>query len=109
MRVTAWNNGSPRSTGAGYGLRMSADDRDRHFHASWDHIVIDLGEQGATEVQLSESFWSRCTELRSAAVGRWLLRRHLAPWPHGEPPRLDLSPSGGNRFRLSASPFEVKS
>jgi hypothetical protein len=108
MRVTAWSNGSPSSSGAGYGLRVSPDDRDQHFSISWDYVIIDLGAHGTTVVRLSQSFWSRCTELRSAAVGRWLLERHLAPWPTGAPPRLELHHRDGNCFRLSEAREQIK-
>jgi hypothetical protein len=101
VHVTAWSNGSPRSTGAGYGLRVSLADRDRYFDSTWTHVEIDLGTQGIALIPLSDSFWSRCVELRSAAVGRWLIGRRLAPWSKGAPPLLDLHPTGGNRFQMS--------
>ena len=31
MEVRAWSNGRPLRTGAGYGVRLSANDRDKHF------------------------------------------------------------------------------
>jgi hypothetical protein len=103
MWATAWSNGSPRSSGAGYGIRVSPDDRDLHFSRDWDHVEIDLGISGRATVRLSESFRARCTELRSADVGRWLLSQRLAPWPKGDPPSLWLDQLGGNAFRLSKS------
>jgi hypothetical protein len=77
-----------------------------YSYQSWDQIFIDLGARGTAIVRLSQSFWSRCTELRSAAVGRWLLERGLAPWPDGEPPRLELRRRDGNRFSLSDQPAD---
>ncbi len=71
--------------------------------AGWGHIEIDLGTHGIATVTLSESFWSRCTELRSAAIGRWLLAHGLAPWPKGSPPVLALQHIAGNAFRLSTT------
>ena len=103
MRVTAWSNGSPLSSGAGYGIRVSPDDRDLHFSRNWEHAEVDLGDSGHATIRLSESFWARCTELRSAEVGRWLLDQRLAPWPKGNPPSLALDHVGGNKFRLSKS------
>ncbi|GDY33043.1 hypothetical protein GTS_46760 [Gandjariella thermophila] len=100
MRVTAWSNGNPRPSGAGYGVRLSAADRDRHFDRSWTSIVLDLGAGEVTVVALSASFWRRCAELRSASIGRWLLGRGLAPWPKGQPPRLVLRHLHGDRFQL---------
>ena len=90
MLATAWSNGSPRRSGAGYGLKISRQDRDRFFDQSWSTVVIHLPEQDPTSVPLSESFWRSCTELRSAAIGRWLLLNGLAPWPRGKPPVIEL-------------------
>ena len=28
---TAWNNGSPKMSGAGYGIKLNPRDRDRYF------------------------------------------------------------------------------
>ncbi len=52
-------------------------------------------------MRLSESFWRDCSELRSAAVGRWLLAAGLAPWPRGAPPVLELVPVVGNTFAVA--------
>lgn len=103
MIVTAWSNGSPNNrTGSGYGIRMSRRDRDQYFQQSWPTVTIEL-DWGAAEVNLAPSFWRRCTELRSAAIGKWLLDHGLAPWPKGSPPKLRLMPVGDRRFRLSLS------
>jgi hypothetical protein len=102
MRATAWSNGSPSRSGAGYGLKINPQDRDRFFDRDWVNVVVELPSEGATSISLSSSFWRRCSELRSAAVGRWLLRAGLAPWPRGEPPNFTLMPVGGNRFKVDA-------
>ena len=101
MIVSGWNNGSPsKTTGGGYGIRMSWRDRDEYFDPEWPWVTIELEELGVTEVNLAPSFWRGCTELRGAAIGKWMLERGLAPWPKGEPPRLRLEPAGERRFRL---------
>jgi hypothetical protein len=43
MIVTAWHNGSPRSTGAGYGLKVSRADRDKCFARTWSRVALDTG------------------------------------------------------------------
>jgi hypothetical protein len=40
MRATAWNNGSHSATGAGYGLRISRQDRDRFFDPQWRRLCL---------------------------------------------------------------------
>lgn len=100
MQATGWSNGQARSTGAGYGFRISAGDRDQWFDRSWNHVVIAFDEDSVAIVRLSASFWGSCTELRSAVIGRWLLSRRLAPWPKGKPPALTLRRISRNRFEL---------
>lgn len=100
MRVTGWSNGHSHSSGAGYGLRIRASDRDRWFDRSWDRVEIDLDNGSQASVRLSKAFWGSCTELRSVVIGRWLLEHGLAPWPRREPPVLTLRPINNNKFEL---------
>jgi hypothetical protein len=57
--------------------------------------------RGRRVVRLSGSFWSRCTEIRSAAVGRWLLERgspllwHSRFWDYPRNGALELD---GRRY-----------
>jgi hypothetical protein len=101
MRATAWNNGSHRTSGAGYGIKVRVEDRDRVFRRNWTQILLDIPQQGATRIALSASFWKSCSELRSAALGRWLRESGRAPWPRGAPPALDLKHIDGNDFAVS--------
>jgi hypothetical protein len=79
MYVTAWSNGRPLRTGAGYGIRLSVGDRDLFFDPHWSDVSVDFADGEPVLVPLSRSFWRSCPELRSAAIGRWLLRNGLAP------------------------------
>jgi len=101
MIVTGWKAGSPNNrTGGGYGIRLTRRDRDIYFQKWWPAVDIELSGVGPVEVNLSRSFWKNCIELRSAAIGKWMLDRGLAPWLKGNPPRLQLEPCGDRRFRL---------
>ncbi len=104
MRVTAWNNGSPTISGAGYGVKIAATDRDRHFRRDWKAVVLYLeGETQPVSINVEKkSFWSTsCRELISAEIGRWLIKNDLAPWPKGYPPELELEPfEKPGQFRL---------
>jgi hypothetical protein len=51
-------------------------------------------------VAISPSFWRRCTELRSAEIGRWLHGNGLAPWPPGRPPNVIMEQIADNRFAV---------
>ena len=102
MRARGWSNGSPLPSGAGYGVRMSSTDRDLYFEPDWSCVEVALGSGDFVKVPVTKSFWRKCTELRSTAIGQWLLTPGLAPWPRGAPPRLELVRSEDNRFRLIA-------
>lgn len=100
MRVTAWSNGSPRPSGSGYGVRLAVEDRERYFDHAWSDVLVNIDQGEAVQIQLSPSFWSRCCELRSAAIGRWLIGNGLGSWPRGGPPTVQLQHIAGNRFKL---------
>jgi len=104
MVVTAWNNGTQLKSGAGYGVKLNARDRDRFFQRDWKSIRLSLeGTSDVIEVNIAKSsFWgTTCRELISAKIGRWLIRNGLAPWPKGNPPKLSLELIEGNQFLLS--------
>ena len=47
---------------------------------------------------MSPSFWRGCSELRSAAIGRWLIEQGAAPWDRGKPPGIAVTPLASNGF-----------
>lgn len=103
MKVTAWNNGKHHETGAGYGLKISVEDRDRHFdrHRQTVRIRFPDGSDCAVNVAKS-SFWNdTCRELISKEIGLWLIASGNAPWPKGHPPVLKLTPNN-DYFELKA-------
>lgn len=103
MKVTAWNNGSHHSTGSGYGLKISIEDRDRSFERSWKTVEVELPNGEVVESNIDkDSFWSpNCRELISKQFGAWFIESNLAPWDKGGPPEFELEHIYGNRFRLS--------
>jgi hypothetical protein len=99
MRATGYWTDAPDGSGRHYGLRISARDRDTYFDPYWLSVTLKI--DGRTiSVDITPSFWKRCTELRSAAIGKYMLRKGLAPWPKGQPPVFDLVPEGEAVFRL---------
>ena len=98
MMASGWHGGGDPHSPAGYGIKFTADDRDRYFERSWDSVVVDLDGAGPTAINLSDSFWRRCSEVRSADVGRWLLASGAAPWPKQNPAKIVVTPVDGNRF-----------
>lgn len=102
MNVSGWSKGSANNrTGAGYGVRIPYDDRDRHLPRDWGSVEVVLDNGEVVDVSLSEKFWATCPELRSAAIGRWMLNQGVIPWPKGKPPGFDLELIGDRRFRLT--------
>ena len=101
--VTAWNNGKHHVSGAGYGLKLHAPDRDRYFQRKWETVILELqGFPVPVEVNIDKnSFWGpKCRELISKKIGLWLIENSLAPWPKGKPPKLFILPVNGNRFSV---------
>jgi hypothetical protein len=100
--VTAWHNGAPSPSGAGYGFKLAAHDRDRHFDRSWAGVVLELPGSPPVECNVGKpSFWNgTCRELVDAGIGRWLLRSGHAPWRKGTPPTFTVESLGGCRFRV---------
>jgi hypothetical protein len=94
MQVTAWHGGT-------YGLKVQTGDRDRFFDRGWQDLILELQGQGQAVVTVSPSFWRGCPELRSADIGWWLQQNGLAPWPHGQPPRVVMERIASNRFAVS--------
>ena len=104
FQATAWNNGQHHISGAGYGLRVGAQNRDQFFHRSWNHVTLHLqGYDEPVNVTITPSFWRRCSELRSTDIGRWLIQKRYAPWEKGNPPQFRITQKGGKVFEVAAS------
>jgi hypothetical protein len=105
MIWTGWNNGEHHTTGAGYGLKVTATDRDRHFKRTWRTVSIELpsgtGFIMAEASVTKKSFWGPlCRELISRDIGRWMLAEGYAPWQNGMPPKFEVESFGDRRFRV---------
>jgi hypothetical protein len=88
--------------GGTYGIRVGKENAERYFSKKWANIEVDIDGQFHS-FGLSETFWKDCPEFRGAVIKHWLSKRALSPWPKGQPPKVELTPLGGNRFRLSPS------
>ena len=100
--ITAWNNGKFLPNGAGYGIQVSEQFRDEFLSVLWPSFFLCLeGEEGEVELAINDDmFWSRGRELRSAQIGRWLIKNGKAPW-QGQPPEIYLKPLGQRRFKAT--------
>lgn len=52
MQANGWHNGSPLPSEAGYGVRISKDDRDRYFKPAWDHVELRFPDGSTARVRL---------------------------------------------------------
>lgn len=103
FEATAWNNGAPSSSGAGYGLKVSVWDRDTYFKREWKTIrLLFPGSKHAVNINIDkDSFWSEtCREMIHKDVGAWLLESKFAPWPKGRPPSFSVLSRGSGLFEV---------
>jgi hypothetical protein len=97
MQASVWANGNGI-----YGIRVGLPNRDEHFDRSWTEIEVEVDGQ-FHRFPLTDSFWAHCPEVRDSGgvvIREWLRRHRALDWPRGNPPRVELLPLGGNRFRL---------
>jgi hypothetical protein len=97
MEVSAWSSGS--ST---FGIRVGIPNRNLHFDRAWKEIEVEIDGR-PHRFALTAGFWNRCPEFRDSGgtvIRDWLLLHHTLDWPAGEPPRFQLLPLGGCRFRV---------
>jgi hypothetical protein len=98
MIVTAWNNG-----GTGYGIKVTASDRNRFFKKQWKSVTLEF-ENSLAQAQVNiakKSFWTPvCRELIKKEIGEWFQANGLDRWPEGDPPKLWLEPLDDQRFLL---------
>ena len=104
MEVKAWKSGLFSKRSVTYGIRIGAENRDRHFRREWTSIAIQTDDGSAVEVPLTAGFWRHCPEMRHAFFGDWFTNHRLVPWPPGRPPTFDLEFISGNRFTLKRLP-----
>ena len=107
MIWTAWPNGRSHQSGAGYGLTVSAADRDRHFDRSWGTVFIELPSSPHSVVAEAnidkDAFWTgTCRHLISKDIGSWMIQAGYAPWPKGAPPKFTVRVAGPRRFEVVA-------
>ena len=96
IKAAAWNNGSHRRSGAGYGFRI--DRNELEYFKKLKSVVLVFEVQ----VNVSESFRDKtCLELRSKEIGLWLRKHFEIPWEKGNPPKAILQPIGKGKFRVS--------
>jgi hypothetical protein len=101
FKAVAWNNGR-----TGYGLKVSAIDRDAYLKREWGSVDLYLpGRDQPARVNVNkDSLWNKtCRELISKEIGAWLIDNGMAPWPKGHPPKFRLLRRAPREFDLAAA------
>lgn len=100
MVVSGWKSGEFLTRRAvALGVRVGRENVERFFDKDWKVVLIKVDSE-TIPVNITKAFWNTYPELRSPAIGEWMRKKGLVPWPEGRPPEMQLIPSGGNRFRL---------
>ena len=99
---TAWNDGSRRMSGAGYGIKLNPRDRDKYFRKPKAFLRLE-GQVGNIPINIDKpSFWNdTCRELINKDIGRWFISNDKASWMKGQPPKLQLEPVGERIFKVT--------
>ncbi len=101
MIVSTWNASSYNDSGAGYGVRISASDREKFFDKSWKSIILYIGKfENSVILPIRGTFWTICPELRNMKIGEYLIVNGLNKWKKGKPHKLILFPQNDNQFML---------
>lgn len=101
MKASAWKSGKfGARTRIAFGLSIGKRNVAKYFDRSSTAVVLEL-DRRPVKVTVTRTFWGSCPELRSKAIGDWLAGQGIVPWSKGKPPKFELTPLGGNRFRLS--------
>ncbi len=98
-----WNNSHYHASGAGYGIKISFEDRDRFFNRDWQTVILHLnGYDHPVEVNVAKaSFWNRtCGELISRHFGLWLQRNNRERWPRRQPHRVKMTAIRDREFKV---------
>ena len=100
MLVSGWKSGKFDARRAvALGLRVGRENVERFFGKNWDLVLVQIENQ-TISMKVTKTFWTTCPELRNPAIGAWMRKKALVPWPNGKPPEMQLIPMGRNRFRL---------
>ena len=94
MFVSAWKGGTE-----GYGVRVARSDVRKHFDSGWTDVQVEI-DGSLYRFNLTGTFFTTCPELRGGPIRDWLNDQGLIPWLKGRPPKFEMIPLEGARFRL---------
>jgi len=98
-----WNNGIRHVSGAGYGIKITLQDREQFFNRSWQTVILRLsGNANPIEVNIAKpSFWNRtCGEIIKKDIGIWLIQNNCAVGTIGWPFEVRMTFIGEREFKV---------
>ena len=98
-----WNNGHRHASGAGYGIKITMQDREQFFNRSWQSVMLHLNDYSIPiEVNVAKaSFWNKtCGELIKKDIGIWLIQNDCALGTLGWPFEIKMTVIGVRRFKI---------
>ena len=101
MNFTAWSH-----DGEWYGFRISKRERDTYFPHELKTVILELpyeNKDGLIQIQVnvSNSFWNKCPELRSSRIRNWFNENGYPPPATTVPPRFTAEFINKNTLRFA--------
>ena len=99
MNFTAWSHNSEW-----YGFRISKRERDAYFPRELKTVILELPyENGVTQIRVnvSNSFWGKCPELRGSKIRNWFNENRYLPPTTIMPPRFTAVFINENTLRFT--------
>ncbi len=102
--ATAWKGGARRGNRDWkrftYGIRIRKPDRDTLFSRTWSYVELIFEDKYRIRVEITDSFWRKCSELRHEFFKHYFREKGYIPWPRRNPPKFMLIHVEGNVFKL---------
>jgi hypothetical protein len=98
-----WNNGHRHASGAGYGIKITMQDREQLFNRSWQSVILHLnGYSRPIEANVAKaSFWNRtCGELIKKDIGIWLIGNSCGVGTPSWPYEVRITVIGDREFKV---------
>lgn len=97
--VKAWSNGNANEkTGAGYGLRISKNNRDKFFLDDAEYFLIINKKK--IKMNITPGFYRKCPEIRDKKIGMFLVNNNLHKWKSRSPHSLNMIKVDDETFEL---------
>lgn len=84
---------------SGYGLSVPKKTCDKFFSKDWSSVNKHI-KNDEVVININDTFWSTCNELRSKENGMYLIEKELGEWDIGKPHELNLTIYSYREFML---------